>query len=216
MMWLKRAFFFFTGFIVFWIGIWGPLEVQGKDKDAAEPDRPIVTEADTLELDQKNNTATFTGNVTSKQEQKGKDPLIITCSKMVVYSSGETGNKPPSSKTKDQEKKNLPQQNQVDKIVATGQVKVVQGKNVATGETAVFYNTDQRIILTGKAEFWQGKNLIKGEEITVWIKEDRALVTSKGSTRVRAVIYQEEKEEPRQTKSGIPPKGREGTEKKNK
>ena len=58
---------------------------------------------------------------------------------------------------------------------------------------AVFTNADQRIVLSGKAEFWQGKNLIKGEEITVWLKEDRALVTSKGSDRVRAVIYEEEK-----------------------
>ncbi len=167
--------------------------VQGKDKNPSDVDRPITTDADTLELDNKNKTATFTGNVVARQEQKGKDPLIIYCHKMVIYSSEETGKKPLPSQPKGNGKKALSQQNQVDRIVATGQVKVVQGKNVATGETAVFTNADQRIILSGKAEFWQGKNLIKGEEITVWIKEDRALVTSKGSNRVRAVIYQEEK-----------------------
>ena len=190
---IRRALFFFVGFIFIGSGFWGPMGVHGKNKDASDADRPIVTTADTLELDNKNKIATFTGTVVARQEQKGKDPLIIYCDKMVIYSLEETGKKPSPSQSKGIEKKNLNQQNQVDKIVATGQVKVVQGKNVATGETAVFYNADQRIILSGKAEFWQGKNLIKGEEITVWIKEDRALVTSKGSNRVRAVIYQEEK-----------------------
>jgi lipopolysaccharide export system protein LptA len=190
---LKRALLFFLGFILIGSGVWGAAGVQGKNPDAPDPERPVVTTADTLELDNKNKTATFTGNVVAKQEQKGKGPLIIYCDKMVIYSAGEAGKKPSTSQTKGNEKKNLNQQNQVDKIVATGQVKIQNDKDRATGETAVFYNAEQRIILSGKAEFWQGKNLIKGEEITVWIKEDRALVTSKGSNRVRAVIYQEEK-----------------------
>jgi lipopolysaccharide export system protein LptA len=190
---LRRALLFFVAFIFIGSGFWGPIGALGKDKDSSEADHPIITTADTLELDNKNKTATFTGNVEAKQEQKGKPPLIINCDKMVIYSSEEGGKKPSPSQSKGNEKKNLNQQNQVDKIVASGHVKVVQGKNVATGETAVFTNADQRIILSGKAEFWQGKNLVKGEEITVWIKEDKALVTSKGSNRVRAVIYQEEK-----------------------
>jgi lipopolysaccharide export system protein LptA len=189
----KRTLFFFVGFALFGSGLLGPVVVHGKNGDSSADNRPIMTDADTLELDNKNKTATFTGNVVAKQEQKGKETLHIYCSKMVIYSSGENGKKPSSSQSKGNEKKILAQQNQVDKIVASGQVKVVQGKNVATGETAVFTNADQRIVLSGKAEFWQGKNLIKGEEITVWLKEDRALVTSKGSNRVRAVIYQEEK-----------------------
>ena len=190
---LRRALLFLVGFILIGSGFWGPTGVHGKTIESSDNKNPIITTADTLELDNKNKTATFTGNVVAKQEQKGKEPIIIHCDKMVIYSSEESGKKPSPSQSKGNEGKNLNQQNQVDKIVATGQVKVVQGKNVATGESAVFTNVDQRIVLSGKAEFWQGKNLIKGEEITVWIKEDRALVTSKGSNRVRAVIYQEEK-----------------------
>lgn len=189
----KRALFFFVGLTLLGTWLLGPMGVHGKNEDSSSDNRPIITDADTLELDNKNKTATFTGNVVAKQEQKGKETLNIYCNKMVIYSSGETGKKPSSSQSKGNEKKNPTQQSQVDKIIASGQVKVVQGKNVATGETAVFTNADQRIVLSGKAEFWQGKNLVKGEEITVWLKEDRALVTSKGSTRVRAVIYQEEK-----------------------
>ena len=167
--------------------------VIGKEKDPSESSRPIVTTADTLELDNKNKIATFSGNVVAKQEQQGKDPLIIYCHTMVIYYAEETAKKPAPSQSKGTEKKNLTQQNRIDKIVATGQVKIVQGKDVATGETATFYNADQKIVLSGNPKVWQGKNLIKGEEITVWIKKNRSLVTSKGSNRVQAVIYQEEK-----------------------
>jgi lipopolysaccharide export system protein LptA len=188
---MKRVLLFFVGFTLVGLGVLGPRGVHGDNKESSDVNRPIITEANTLELDNKNKTATFKGNVVAKQEQKGKEPLYIYCDKMVIYSSEETEKKPASSKSKGDEKKNLTQQ--VDKIVASGQVKIYNDKDRATGETAVFYNADQKIILSGKAEFWQGKNLIKGEEITVWIKEDRALVTSKGSNRVRAVIYQEDK-----------------------
>jgi lipopolysaccharide export system protein LptA len=190
---IKKALLVFVGFTLIGSGVLGPLGAQGENKDASDASRPIITEANTLELDNKNKTATFSGNVMAKQEQKGKEPLLIYCDKMVIYSSEETGKKPSSSRSQGNEKKNPAQQNQVEKIVASGRVRVFNDKDRATGDTAVFYNTDQRIILSGKAEFWQGKNLIKGEEITVWIKEDRALVTSKGSNRVRAVIYQEDK-----------------------
>ncbi|MCU0579727.1 MAG: lipopolysaccharide transport periplasmic protein LptA, partial [Desulfobacterota bacterium] len=91
------------------------------------------------------------------------------------------------------DKKPAQQNNKIDKIIATGQVKIVQGEDVATGDTATFYNEDQKIILSGNPKVWQGKNLVKGEEITVWIKENRSLVTSKGANRVQAVIHQDEK-----------------------
>jgi lipopolysaccharide export system protein LptA len=175
-------------------GFFGPQWGLGKNNDSSEPSRPIVTTADTLELDNKNKIATFSGNVMSKQEQQGKEPLIIYCDKMVIYSVEDTGKKPSPLPSKEGEKKNAVQQNQVDKIVASGQVKILQGNDRATGEMAVFYNTDQRIVLSGNPKVWQGKNLVKGEEITFWIKENRSLVTSKGSNRVQAVIYQEEKQ----------------------
>jgi lipopolysaccharide export system protein LptA len=174
-------------------GFFLPGLLNGKEKDPLESSRPIVVTSDTLEADNKNKLATFSGNVISKQEQQGKDPIIIYCDKMVVYYSEDTGKKPSPSQTNRGEKKNMTEQNRVERIVATGQVKIVQGKDVATGESAIYYNAEQRIVLSGNPKVWQGKNLVKGEEITVWIKENRSLVTSKGSNRVQAVIHQEEK-----------------------
>jgi lipopolysaccharide export system protein LptA len=174
-------------------GVILPGLVAGKEKGPLESSRPIVVTSDTLEADNKNKMATFTGNVVAKQEQQGKDPIIIYCDKMVIFYTEDTEKKPSSAQANRSDKKGLTQQNRVDKIVATGQVKIIQGKDVATGETATFYNADQRIVLTGNPKVWQGQNLVKGEEVTVWIKENRSLVTSKGANRVQAVIHQEEK-----------------------
>jgi lipopolysaccharide export system protein LptA len=176
-----------------WSGLFGPGWATGKDKDFFEGSRNIVITSDTLEADNKNKMATFSGTVVAKQDQPGKDPITIYCEKMVVYYIEESSEKSPSAPADKGEKKKIAEQGRVDKIVASGEVKIVRGKDVATGETATYYNTEQRIVLSGHPRVWQGKNLVKGEEITVWLKENRSLVTGKGSNRVQAVIHQEEK-----------------------
>jgi lipopolysaccharide export system protein LptA len=175
-------------------GLFQSIPVLGKEKDPLENSRPIVITSDTLDVDNKNKMATFAGSVMAKQDQQGKEPIFIYCDSMTVYYADDSGKKPPAPAKTRSEKKELTEQNRVEKIVATGRVKIVQGKDLATGEVATFYNSDQRIVLSGDPKVWQGKNLIKGEEITVWIKENRSRVTSKGSTRVQAVIHQEEKQ----------------------
>jgi lipopolysaccharide export system protein LptA len=162
-----------------------------QEKPALGSSNPIVVTADTLEADNKAKVATFAGNVVAKQAQE-KETLFIYCQKLIVHYADEPAKKGGAGRAP--EKKGAAQQNsKIDKIIATGQVKIVQGEDVATGETATFYNDDQKIILSGDPKVWQGKNLVKGEEITVWIRENRSLVTSKGSNRVQAVIHQEEK-----------------------
>jgi len=152
---------------------------------------PVVVTSDTLEADNKGKTATFSGTVVAKQLQE-KDTLYIYCDKLIVYYTDDTGKKTGAA-PKGEKKEPTGQQSKIDKIIATGQVKIVQGEDVATGDTATFYNAEQKIVLTGSPKVWQGKNLVKGEEITVWIKENRSQVTSKGSNRVQAVIHQEDK-----------------------
>lgn len=69
-----------------------------KDKEREEEKRPIITTADKLELDHKNRMATFTGTVVARQEQPGKDPLVIECDKMVIYYSADGEKKPTTAK----------------------------------------------------------------------------------------------------------------------
>jgi lipopolysaccharide export system protein LptA len=152
---------------------------------------PVVITADTLDADNKAKIATFSGKVVAKQLQE-KETLYIYSDKLMVYYTDDTEKKPAAA-SKSEKKEGVSQQSKIDKIIATGQVKIVQGEDVATGENATFFNAEQKIVLTGNPKVWQGKNLVKGEEITVWIRENRSQVTSKGSNRVQAVIHQEEK-----------------------
>jgi lipopolysaccharide export system protein LptA len=190
---LGKALLYYGVMVIIWGGFFGLGVAQGKEKDLLDSKSPIVITSDSLEVDNKNKMATFSGNVVAKQDQQGKEPIFIYCDAMSVYYAEEAGKKPSVSQKNKGEKKELTEQNRVEKIVANGQVKILQGKDVATGDTATFYNSDQRIVLSGNPKVWQGKNLIKGDEITVWIKENRSRVTSKGPTRVQAVIHQEEK-----------------------
>jgi lipopolysaccharide export system protein LptA len=176
---------------MFWVSFfyspaWGAVE-----KPAGGSKHPVVVTSDTLDADNKARIATFSGTVVAKQLQE-KDTLYIYCDKLIVYYTDDQEKKTVAAPKG--EKKQVPgQQSKIDKIIATGQVKIVQGEDVATGETATFYNDEQKIVLTGNPKVWQGKNLVKGEEVTVWIQENRSQVTSKGSNRVQAVIHQEEK-----------------------
>ncbi len=163
------------------------------EKPVGGSKNPIVVTSDTLDADNKAKIATFSGSVVAKQLQE-KETLYIYCDKLTVYYTGDTEKKPGLSQApKPEKKEGLSQQSKIDKIIATGHVKIVQGEDVATGENATFFNDEQKIVLTGNPKVWQGKNLVKGEEITVWIRENRSQVTSKGANRVQAVIHQEEK-----------------------
>jgi lipopolysaccharide export system protein LptA len=161
------------------------------EKPVGGSKHPVVVTSDTLDADNKAKIATFSGTVVAKQLQE-KETLYIYCDKLIVYYTDDTDKK-PTAVSKSEKKEGLSQQSKIDKIIATGKVKIVQGEDVATGENATFYNTEQKIVLTGDPKVWQGKNLVKGEEITVWIRENRSQVTSKGPNRVTAVIHQEEK-----------------------
>ncbi len=81
-------------------------------------------------------------------------------------------------------------------------MRIVQLDRRATGEKAIFYNTQKKVVLTGRPVVRQGKNVVIGERITIlidrdWVEVERADVT----------ISPEEIEE-----KTSPPSQREGTQ----
>jgi len=145
-------------------------ENQGK-KDAA---KPIVINSTTLEADNKKKTVTFTGDVEAQM-----DNFAVYCHKIVVYyeeapekkGSGETGTK-------------------IDKIVATGDVKIVRAEGgVATGKKAVYYQVDEKLVLTGNPVVKEKNSFVEGDRITLFLKEDRSIVESFQDKKVKAVIF---------------------------
>jgi lipopolysaccharide export system protein LptA len=79
----------------------------------------------------------------------------------------------------------------IEKIIARGNVKIVQGEWVAAGDTMDFNADDRIVILAGNATAWQDQNMITGEKIVLYLDEGKSVVErSPGEgERVKALIY---------------------------
>jgi len=149
-------------------------EKKKRGTDAFTFDRPVNINADSLEYDNKSNSATFRGNVVARQG----DIVMFADTIDVLYGEKNGGQ---------QDKGKLKQ------LSAVGNVKVIQGERIATGQKIIFYNDEQKIVATGNPRVWQGDNVIVGSKITAYLKEDRSVVEGTLQDRVSATIYPREK-----------------------
>jgi len=142
---------------------------------------PIQIEADRMETSQEDGTVLFTGNVQATQEN-----LTINADEMTVLYT-KAGSRPSASP--DVRAENLTQK--IDKILAKGNVKIVQGDWVAAGDNMDF-NADKKIvILSGNAKAWQDQNMVSGEKIILYLDEGKSVVEGSAHEggRVKAFIY---------------------------
>lgn len=79
----------------------------------------------------------------------------------------------------------------IEKVIASGNVKVQQGLRVAHCQRAVFHNPEQSVLLTGDPEVWEGENRVSGEEIVFDISQNRVEVKGGFVRRGKARIYPE-------------------------
>ncbi|MBL7212983.1 MAG: lipopolysaccharide transport periplasmic protein LptA [Desulfobacteraceae bacterium] len=148
------------------------------EKGKSSEPRPIVIKSNLLEVDNKRQVVTFTGEVNARQ-----DVFILDCQKMFVYYK----NPPGQEKSGEAETK-------IDKIVAMGEVRIKRTQGgVATAEKAVYYQSEEKMVLTGKPVVRQGKNFVEGDRITLFLKESRSVVESSKGKKVKAVIFPKEK-----------------------
>jgi lipopolysaccharide export system protein LptA len=66
----------------------------------------------------------------------------------------------------------------IERIIATGNVRFQQGTRSATAERADYFETGQRLVLTGNPRVWdtQEHDELTGEEIVLLLQEEKALV----------------------------------------
>ncbi len=112
----------------------------------------IVITSESLSIDNKNHSALFKGSVKAV-----KNDIIIYADRMLVYYD-ESGSK-------------------VQKIQASGNIKVIRGNQTIASESAVYTSMDERIEFTGNPVATDGKNIIYGDKIEYYISEDRSVVT---------------------------------------
>ncbi len=131
--------------IVFFAGTSDAAPRKGKT------DEPIVITSDRMEAEKLGDKVTFSGNVTLK-----KEGMTLSSESMVVfYDPG----------TKD-----------IREIEAYGNVVVHKEGRVAYANVASYFSREEKIVLTGDARVIENENQIGGEKITLFMRDNRSIV----------------------------------------
>ena len=124
---------------------------------------PVEIAADRLEADDVAKTLVFIGNAVARQGD-----VTITGDRLTIHYAARGGD--------------------VDRIVAEGGVRIVQGARVATGGKADYARSEERIVLTGSPRVSEGTSSVQGHEIVFYLKENRSVVKGGQDGRVNAVF----------------------------
>jgi lipopolysaccharide export system protein LptA len=139
-------------------------------------DQPVQIEAATLEVRDKNKTATFSGNV-----QVVQGDTTMKCQNLVVFYGQEVGIGDTATASV-KAGGGLPQNAQsIRRIEATGGVTVLTKDQNASGDKALYDLKTKTITLSGNVTISQGQNVIHGERVVVDTISGNARVES-GST----------------------------------
>ena len=163
-------------------------------------DQPVQIEAASLEVHDKNKTATFSGNV-----QVVQGDTTMKCQSLVVFYGQEIGiagnGKPAATPvTTTKSTPGMPQGAQnIRRIEARGGVTVLTKDQNVKGDTGIYDLETKTITLSGNVVVSQGQNVIHGEKVVVDTVTGSAKVESgssnggagagaPGPPRVRALI----------------------------
>ena len=126
--------------------------------------QPIDITSDKVETYSKENVIVFKGNVVARQ----KDIVLYADSIEAFVMRDGKG---------------------IERVIASGNVKVQQGLRVANCQRAVFNNLDQKVILTGDPRVWEGENIISGDEIIFDLTQNRVEVRGGAGGRGKVKIH---------------------------
>ena len=129
------------------------LDIQALDKQVNKKEKIMITCDGPLDVDYEKNIAIFNNNV-----KVDKPDLIIYSDKMQVYFTPKQENNAQN---------NAPVQgpglisSSLDKIVASGNVRIIRGENISYSQQAIYTAIDKKITLTGKPQIiiYQTENI---------------------------------------------------------
>jgi len=156
-----------------------PAAGQIKPADRGEARGPISITSERLEADDSAGVIQFIGAVVARQGS-----LVLTCDRMKVFYS------PPPGRPGQDSSPLASGGREIDRVEGFGQVKMVDGRNKAVGDHALYLarNIPRRLILTGEARVWQGRASLAGHRITYFLDEQRSVVESASRERGRSVV----------------------------
>jgi lipopolysaccharide export system protein LptA len=135
-------------------------------------DQPIQIEAATLEMRDKKQEATFSGNVKVVQG----DTTMTSKTLVVFYEQSQAPGAAPAGGSAKAAKNAPPMQSStpgpggassIKRLEAHGNVVVTQKDQVVTGETAIFDTKTNLITMLGGVVLTQGKNVLRGDRLLV-------------------------------------------------
>lgn len=128
------------------------------------------------------NQAIFEGTVVLT-----RGPLIVKSDKMIVYFQAKN-NQPPKGNGHEQNENSgtvsSPSNRSIEKVEATGHVKITQDNGTATCQKAVYINAEEKIILTGDPVAWEKGTRVSGKLITIYLEEERSVVEGDSHVRI--------------------------------
>ena len=189
-----------------------PAYAAAPKKPAPGEDVPLRINAARMEADQQAGIIIFSGQVKAVHGDATlySDQLRIYLLPKPEAPKGAA--KPPQEKT-DQSPLGDMGAEKIDRIVAKGNVRLVQEDRVATGDEAIYYKNRDEIVLLGNPQVWRAENTLKGERIIFNLKTNKVLVESSPQRRVEALLYSQGSSEgkaslPLGPKAPKAPKGR--------
>ena len=162
-----------------------PNALQGFSQNRNEP---VHIEAATLEVRDKDQVATFSGDVRVQQGD-----TTMRCATLVVFYDREAGKDANASATKTAAKTKtmtatttgVEGEQKIKRLEARGNVVVTQKEQTATGKLGVFDMPTNTVTLTGDVVMTQGQNVLRGDKLVVNLTDGVSKVESAKNGRGR-------------------------------
>jgi len=202
----RHRFLALAGLLVMFWAVASPAEGAAPKKQGEEV--PLRITAARLEADQQEGIIIFSGQVKSIYG----DSTLYSDQLRVYFKTKPApvkGAAPAPQEQADKSPLGDLGAEKIDRIVAKGNVRLVQEDRVATGDEAIFYKNRDEVVLRGNPQLWRAENTLKGERIIFNLKTNKVLVESSPQRRVEALLYSKGTPE---GKAGLPlaPKARKG------
>jgi lipopolysaccharide export system protein LptA len=182
----SRRVLVLAGFLVLFLA--APSYGAAAKKPGPEGEVPLLITAARLEADQNAGIIIFSGQVKATYGD-----AILYADQLRVYLQTKPA-APKGAAPASQEKAGSSPlgdlgAEKIDRIVAHGNVRLVQEDKVATGDEAIYYKNRDEVVLLGNPQLWRAENTLKGERIIYNLKTNKVLVESSAQRRVEALLY---------------------------
>jgi lipopolysaccharide export system protein LptA len=131
---------------------------------------PVHITSQQLEADYQAKVITFIGDVVARQKE-----FTLYADRLLLFIGGEM--------------------KEIEKIVARGNVRMVQGERTATCNEATYYHREGTVVLRGEPVVREGDNWVSGKRITYYIDEQKSVAEGEGGDRVKVTIIPREEQE---------------------